>query len=197
MLYIVRHGETTHNAAGIIQGPRIDSDLNETGIRQAEQLGKRFESIHLDHVYSSPLRRARDTAAALARDVPVVVAPDLHELDFGLMCGQPYQQMEPEIRRIVDAWKAGFHDERFPGGESAALAQFRIRHTAKRIHEESLESDVAVVAHGRINRVLLAYISDSGLGSLESYPQDNANITAVEGRDVIVKNDTRHLAVEA
>lgn len=193
MLYIVRHGQTVHNAAGIIQGPRIDSDLNEIGQKQAMQLDERFESIHLDHVYSSPLRRARDTAAALAHDVPIVISQELHELDFGHFCGQPYSVMQPEITRIVEAWKAGFHDERFPGGESAALAHFRVQSTAKRIHEESLVSDVAVVAHGRINRVLISILAETGLGSLESYPQDNANVTAIDGHQVIVKNDTRHL----
>ena len=62
---LVRHGETEWNATGQYQG-QTDIPLSETGRAQAAALGKRFETIHVDAVYSSPLQRAYDTARAIA-----------------------------------------------------------------------------------------------------------------------------------
>lgn len=212
-IYLVRHGQTTANAQEIIQGPRIDAELSELGQRQATSLAHALAGAPLHAVYTSPLTRARQTAETVARvhthaaprdatrDLAVQVVPELYEVDYGRFIGQGYAAIRDEMDQVLDAWRMGFVDQPFPGGESALLAQHRIRPFAQRLVEQATagEGDVAVVAHGRINRVLIATVTGAGLQRLEEFPQSNASITelAVEGGKVVVRrlNDTSHLTL--
>ncbi len=62
-IYLVRHGEVNHNLYGLYN--REDEDLNETGIKQAEELRERIRDIEYDFIISSPLSRARHTASII------------------------------------------------------------------------------------------------------------------------------------
>lgn len=88
-IYLVRHGETEWNSAGLAQG-REDVELNENGLRQALRLAEAFEGTGLDAVISSPLSRARRTAEELARSkgLEVKIEPDLIERDYGELSGR-------------------------------------------------------------------------------------------------------------
>ena len=65
-LYLIRHGTTNSNLAGVFQGS-MDVPLNERGLSQAALLARRFEKVHLDKIYVSALQRARQTGEALAK----------------------------------------------------------------------------------------------------------------------------------
>ena len=67
-LYIARHGETEFNALKRLQGGGLDTPLTQTGILQAKGLGKSIEGINFDAIYSSPLKRAMDTACIAFND---------------------------------------------------------------------------------------------------------------------------------
>lgn len=199
-VYVIRHGQTTCNAEGVIQGPRVDAALSETGRQQAARLGDAFASTPLDAVYVSPMIRARDTAAALMPahlDAPPRVVPELYEVDFGHFCGQKFDHVRSEIEQIVDAWGMGFTDRAFPGGESPMLAQHRIRALAKELAADAQHRDVALVAHGRINRILIATLLGAPLSQMHRFPQSNAAITHLEVTDDGVHmrrmNDVAHL----
>lgn len=212
-IFLVRHGQTTANAQEVIQGPRIDAELSELGHRQATSLADALATLPLQAVYTSPLQRARQTAEAVVRrhagsrqrdatqSLAVQVVPELYEVDYGRFIGQGYEAIRAEMDQVLDAWRMGFVDQPFPGGESALLAQHRIRPFAARIVEQAAasEGDVAVVAHGRINRVLIATVTGAGLQRLEEFPQSNASITelAVQGGKVVLRrlNDTSHLSL--
>lgn len=201
-LYVIRHGQTTCNAAAIIQGPRIDSELSEEGRRQAAALGSAFQESNLDVIVTSPMQRARDTAEALVAGtgakVASRVAPELYEIDFGDYCGRALPEVAEDVAHVVDAWDLGFVDQAFPGGESPVLAQHRIRHVADHLRQQSMDLDVAVVAHGRINRILLATLMGLPLTDMKRFPQDNANITQLEwtdaGAHIRRLNDVSHLS---
>ena len=210
-IYLVRHGQTTANAEEIIQGPRIDAALSELGLRQASSVGEALAREPIQALYTSPLTRARQTAEAVVQrhagtargeakgGLAVQVVPELYEMDYGAFIGQGYAAIRDEMDQVLDAWRMGFVDQAFPGGESALLAQHRIRPFASRLVQEAEGKDVAVVAHGRINRVLLATVTGAGLQRLEEFPQSNAAITEVEvgqGRAVVRRlNDTSHLSL--
>ena len=211
-IYLVRHGQTTANAEEISQGPRIDAALSELGFRQASRVGEALAHEPIQAVYTSPLTRARQTAEAVverhARAAPdakgslaVQVVPELYEMDYGRFIGQGYDVVREEMDQVLDAWRMGFVDQPFPGGESALLAQHRIRPFAARLASTAEGHDVAVIAHGRINRVLLATLTGAGLQRLEEFPQSNASITelAVDDGRVVVRrlNDTSHLSLSS
>ena len=124
------------------------------------------------------------------------VVPELYEMDYGDFIGQTYDAIRDDMDQILDAWKMGFVDQAFPGGESALLAQTRIRPFARRLVESARSQDVAVVAHGRINRILLATLTGAGLQRLEEFPQSNASITELDVNGAVTLrrlNDTSHL----
>lgn len=206
VIHLLRHGETVANRDRIIQGPRIDAELSDLGIRQSEALADALATAPLAALYTSPLVRARQTAQAIvgghksqkSGSLPVQVVPELYEMDYGDFAGRRYDDIEMDMAQVLDAWRMGFTDQSFPGGESAVLAQHRIRPFALRIREQARTDDVAVVAHGRINRVLIATWTGAGLTRLEEFPQANASITRLlVGDDVHVEalNDTGHLGL--
>ena len=198
-LYVVRHGQTRSNAEGVIQGPRLDSGLSELGQQQAAALAEAFAETPLDALYVSPMQRARDTAHALVQhqdDVAPQVVPEMYELDYGALCGQRLLDVEAEMGQVFDAWRLGFLDQRFPGGESANVAHGRVRAMAATLLARAQHEDVAVVAHGRINRILLAALTGAPLSDQDRFPQDNACISHVEVASGLVVhrlNDTSHL----
>lgn len=203
-LYILRHGQTTCNADQVIQGPRVDALLSELGLRQAASLGSAFAETPLRAVYTSPLQRARQTTSSML-DVhrtalaPEVV-PELYEMDYGDLCGRALPDVQAQVTEVLDAWGLGFVDMAFPGGESPMLAQHRVRAFAGRLHEEAMDHDVAVVAHGRINRVLVTTLLGLPLTAMPRFPQANASITHLEAHEdgwaVRRVNDTSHLGEE-
>jgi broad specificity phosphatase PhoE len=119
-------------------------------------------------------------------------------MDYGQFAGRRYDDVEMDMAQLLDAWTLGFTDQSFPGGESPILAQHRIRPFAQRVKEQARQNDVAIVAHGRINRVLIATLTGAGLTRLEEFPQSNASITSLHVEDDVrleKLNDTTHLAL--
>ncbi len=88
-VYFIRHGTTENNIAGRFQG-RSDIPLGEKGRKQAACLGERFAHIPLDAVYTSPLRRAYQTAEGVCAHLPVqpICCDGLREIDGGALEGR-------------------------------------------------------------------------------------------------------------
>lgn len=138
MLVLVRHGRTAANAGGLLLG-RADPPLDELGREQAAALAGLV--VGASRAVSSPLRRARDTAALLG--LPVEVDERWIELDYGEFDGRPITDVPADVWR---RWRAdvGFAP---PGGESLAALGERVRAACVDLAEESAGSDVVVVSH--------------------------------------------------
>lgn len=198
-VFVIRHGQTEHNRQGIIQGPRLDGPLSDEGLQQADALGRAFGATTLQTVFVSPLQRARQTGQAIldhANAAPSLqVVPELYELDFGDLCGRYLTDVQDVMQGLYDAWDMGFVDRAMPGGESPMIAQHRVRAFAKRLGQ--MEGDVGIVAHGRLNRILLSTVLGMPLTHMSHYPQDNAAISHLrmaQGATLLRLNDTTHLA---
>lgn len=99
MIYLIRHGQTKLNKDRVLQG-RSDEPLNDIGRKQAEEARDWFrsEGINIDRVWSSPLRRATQTARIIAgEDVPLVTDDRLLEMDYGPYEGTSLLAPPPEI----------------------------------------------------------------------------------------------------
>ena len=155
MLLLVRHGQATANAAGLLLG-RSDVPLTDTGRRQAEALGARLrqDAAAADRsvateLRSSPLRRALDTAEALALDRPVAVDPRWVEVDYGEHEGRPLSDVPAEV------WQRWRTDATFRPevGESLAELGVRVREACEELvatpgeGARSGDGDVIVVSH--------------------------------------------------
>ena len=96
-LWLVRHGESTWNVAGLAQGHDDQAELTERGLRQAADAARRFRDRPVRAIYASDLRRARQTAAAFAAvaGVPVFADARLRERSLGVLEGGPLAPLRP------------------------------------------------------------------------------------------------------
>ena len=123
MITFVRHGETAHNRDGRLQG-RVDLELSEKGLDQAARAAARFSDSKVDRIFTSPLRRALQTAAAIAEVCGAEIEIDdrLVELDYGEWDGRPLDEIRPAR---ASGWMS---DPTFapPGGESLVAVMARV-----------------------------------------------------------------------
>lgn len=96
MIYIIRHGKTELNKANVLQG-RSNHPLNEEGVEQAKKAAENLREIHFDHVFSSPLIRAVETAEIVCPDIKPVIDERLIEMDYGPYEGSDLQNPSPEV----------------------------------------------------------------------------------------------------
>jgi broad specificity phosphatase PhoE len=162
ILHLVRHGETTWHDGNRYAG-RTDVPLTERGRRQAEQLTGWARRAGLDAVWTSPLSRARETAAAIP--VESHVDERLTELDFGDAEGLTSAEMRdrfPEARRAFEADPVRDH---LPGGEDPVLAADRLTGCVEDIVAAHPDGRVLVVGHSTAHRLLLCRLLGLPLSS--------------------------------
>jgi probable phosphoglycerate mutase len=202
-LYLVRHGETEHNRRGIIQGGGVDSDLNAAGRAQSRALSQRLESVSVDALYASTLRRAKQTADILARPhepLSRTYLRDLSEMDWGVFEGEPPSEERDEaMGTLKSAWREGAYDRTVDGGESIRDVQQRAQRAVRHILARDAGETVLVVTHGRYLRVLLATILDDyGLEHMQELGHSNTCVNRVvveDGRaQAELQNCTAHLS---
>jgi broad specificity phosphatase PhoE len=148
-ILLARHGETDWNREGRWQG-WADPPLNETGRAQARALAAELRGTPFDAAYSSDLRRAAETAEIVAapHNVPVVLDPDLREIDIGSWSGLTRAE-------IVER----FPDGRRPDGETHTEQATRVRAAVTRIARVHPGGRVLVVGHGGTIRSIHDLIS--------------------------------------
>ncbi len=204
VLYVVRHGETEYNRRRIVQGRKIDASLNEAGRGQAAALARRFAGERLDAIYSSTLRRARETADVVAANhpgVPVHRLRDLEEMSWGDYEGRPFDERVLAMYEKMEAlWQSGDFSRPVTGGESIAEVQARGRKALDHILARHRGETVLVVAHGRFIRVLLASILPGyGLERMREIKHANTGVNRVRFGDgppvADLLNCTAHLEV--
>lgn len=142
MLILVRHGRTPANAAGLLQG-RLDQELDEVGERQARAVAAFVHDAvgPVDAVLSSPLLRARRTAAAFGAEVEV--DDRWIELAYGRYEGVPHTDVPSEV------WQRWREDPDYvpEGGESLAALDRRVREACDDLVERARDEHVVVVSH--------------------------------------------------
>jgi broad specificity phosphatase PhoE len=154
-ILIARHGESDWNRERRWQG-QADRPLNERGREQARALAERLAHVELDAVYSSDLRRARDTAAVVAarQGLDVQVMPELREVDVGSWSGLTRAEAEERFPEGFRRWRSGF-----PGwedGETYEAMTDRVVAAVERIGHDHEGGRVLVVSHGGPIRALHA-----------------------------------------
>ncbi len=152
---LLRHGQTDWNIDFRLQGT-TDIPLNETGVAQARSVAEHFLGTKWDAVVSSPLSRARDTAALVSEiaGLPAVtVEPLLLERAFGIGEGLTY-----------DEWREKFRDlSVIPGGESLVELADRCWRLLEALLEQYRGQRVLTVSHGALIRKLIELVSDNTL----------------------------------
>jgi broad specificity phosphatase PhoE len=207
-LILVRHGATDWNQQRRVQG-LSNLGLNETGIKQAEALAQSLKDVKIDAIYTSPLRRAQETARAISRfhQVEVVTLDGLKELDVGEVDGLTYEEMRIRHSEFFTKWMADFTSVRLPGGGTVpelrdrccAAIQEIVKKQQPRMEENCRNEEKVVVAVTHFFPILCIVCNTLGLDL--SYCRrlrlDVASMCTLEfnpERAVLVSfNDTCHL----
>lgn len=166
-LRIVRHAESTGNAAGRWQG-REDTQLTDTGREQASRLGKSFktEGYRPSHIYASPLSRTFDTAriasAQIGLEDKIVPWDDLMETDVGVFSGLSWEDVESRYPEIAVEFAETRNMDIVEGAETLAEKRERAQRViAKLIEDHSNDDNVLVVSHGGIMQFFFAELVGS------------------------------------
>ncbi len=177
--------------------------MSDEGHQQARDTGRLLAPRPVEVVYSSPLLRARQTAAAIARphDLAVEIVDDLVEVDVGVWEGRAWDDIE---RLDVEAYRlfkadAGVHP--YLGGENLGTVQARVAPAIGKLMAENLGRSIVAVAHNCVNRSYLAHLLGLPLKRYRSIPQDNCGVNLLRYRDGKVKlitlNTIAHLDVDS
>lgn len=160
-----RHGQNVANVTHTMSHRVFDADLTQGGIQEAERLAERLYAAgrHYATITTSPLRRARQTAAIVAARIggpEPVVSEELRELDVGVLDGRSDPATWRVYDDVLEAWHAGDLAARFPGGESGGELVARLRAALAGVARASLGGAALggaalVVAHGANIRAAL------------------------------------------
>ena len=197
MIHFVRHGQTAHNRDGLLQG-RVDVALSELGHRQAERVASRFAGSTIAAVITSPLRRGRDTAAAIAAVTGCDVEIDdrLLELDYGEWDGRPLTEIPGE------RWAEWVADPNFapPGGESLVAVAARV---ASFCVDRLTTGDERIIAVSHVSPIKVAVAWSLGVDEVATFRMQLglASITTIGARPngggyLLSFNDGAHLEGE-
>ena len=157
-LLVLRHGETTHNAAGVWQG-QLDSPLSERGIGQAEAAARALAVFAPVRVVASDLSRAAVTGQTVARvdGIPFSTDERFREIHAGAWQGLTGQEVRASYPEDMDKLLAGDDFRRGGHGESVADVAERCRAGVEALLEELAPGECAVIAtHGVAGRALAA-----------------------------------------
>ncbi len=138
----------------------IDLDITEMGAEQLKCLAKRFENIHIDAVYSSPLIRAHKTALSVAepKGLSVTDCEELTEINVGVIEDVPYDVFRTDYVELCDKWVNTPWEFQAPNGESMTSVYERMKHAITEIAAKNNGNTVLVASHGCAIRNLLAYV---------------------------------------
>ena len=155
MLYLVRHGRTTANERGLLQG-RLDPPLDEVGRAQAEAIARMVGRV--DDVIASPLARAQETAEYFGK--PVTLDDRWLELSYGELEGMPASEVPGEVWR---QWRADplFATE---GGESFGALDARVRDACNDLVARMGDRNVVVVSHVSPIKAAVAWALNAPIG---------------------------------
>lgn len=193
-IVFVRHAESQANLDGVWNG-RTDGALSVAGVESLDALGRRLSTWNFDAVLSSPLSRARETAASFSTEF--VVEDDLVEIDLGTWEGIPFAEVES---RFGEQLKQAIEDKVSPmgdTGESLTQVSQRALNVVDRIFDEMADGQrVAVVTHGGFLQPILRRHMAGEDRRVHSFTS-NTGITRIVRQDGYLRlatfNDTGHL----
>lgn len=182
MIYIIRHGQTELNNAKVLQG-RSDYPMNETGMGQAREAAQKLKEmgIRFDHVFTSPLTRAIQTAEIVAPCVMPVVEERLIEMDYGPYEGMDLNDPAPEV---VTFFQDFVHNPAPEGMEDLASVVARAGEFLEEIRD--LEGNILLSTHAIAMKGLLEYLTPDAEGKYWSTYIGNCAVYGAKNKDGVI-----------
>jgi probable phosphoglycerate mutase len=181
LLLLIRHGENEYVKTSRLAGRLPGIHLNERGQKQADALSEALKDVPIKALYSSPLERAMETAApiARARNLETILEPDLMDTNIGSWQGRSLKSLRlTKLWRIVQSAPSRF---RFPDGESFIESQARYVSALERIIKKhnKPQDTVAVVFHADPIKLAVAHFLGMPLDHFQRLSCDTGSLTAL------------------
>jgi broad specificity phosphatase PhoE len=177
-LYLCRHGQNEDNAAGILNGHR-DLPLTQVGREQAKELGTlaKQNGLSFDHVYTSPLIRAKETAdiiSTMTSSPEPEIIPELIERDLGSLTGHPYSDILKISKSVIQTDNVNYF---LDIGESFADTLLRAKKVLEGVESKHESGKVLLVTHGDIGKMIYsAFHKTSWQDALRNFHFGNSEL---------------------
>lgn len=176
---LIRHADTDF-VGSRIAGWMTDVHLNRRGRQQAARLAEQLSRAGIQALYSSPLERAMETAAAIAcgTGIEIISRAELGEIQFGEWTGLTFEELDriPAWRRF-NSFRGG---TRIPGGESMLEVQARVVGELERLGTAHPGQVIGVVSHGDVIKAAIAYHAGISLDLFQRLEISPASVSAIQ-----------------
>lgn len=181
-IVLVRHGATDWNLQGRCQGVS-DRELSEIGVRQAEQLAVLLSSESIQAIYSSGLRRARQTAELISQphNLTVMIEDNIRELDHGALEGLTFNEIRQSYSEFLARWRTEPAVIQIPGGERLSDVAERAWQGVNRIAEHHSDAQsIVVVSHNFPILGIVCRVTATHLNNYRSFHLDPCSVTRLQ-----------------
>lgn len=179
LFLLIRHGEADGNRTAQVMG-HAPIPLNSKGREQAKRVAELVSSFRIDHLFSSPILRALQTAEIIATPLKlqITVEKGLQEVDYGKWEGRYYHEFPQDT--FYDQLIADPIHTSFPGGESLGQVQQRGVRLIQQLSQNTLDKTMALVSHGDPIRGIVAHYLNIPLSDFRKIRIDNGSISTLE-----------------
>jgi len=187
---LIRHGETDANRKGIVQGCRVNVDLNEKGLAQARDLSSFLSAakFNVKLICTSALERAKQTASYIVSGSrKTMELKELNEMDYGEKWdGVDVVKIMTELKALATRWAKGETSAACPdGGESPMDVLDRAKRALSTV-VQAMESDpdddavAVIVAHNFVNKVLLSHSETGSVSNMHRFEQQHTCVNVLD-----------------
>ena len=186
-IILVRHCETDWNKQNRCQGIS-DISLNNDGLKQAEDLRFYFSDRNIDIMFTSPLKRAIETANIISTDkgLSIKYSEELREMDQGDFEGIPFNTLRDYYSSELKQWRENPENFRIPNGETLGEVRKRmISFVGNMVKNYPENLSVLVVSHNLALSTLLCSIKDKNLKSFTDFTVKSGSISTIDYSDKV------------
>jgi broad specificity phosphatase PhoE len=182
-LYLIRHAATPANLMkpSRLQGRRSDPELAPVGLHQAYATRDFLAIRPIDVIYSSPLRRAYQTATIIAEphELTPLVLDSITECDVGEWEGKSWEEIREQDPVNYERYHADPGSVAYLGGENFRQVYDRSANTINELFHRHRGLDIAVVSHHVVNRTYLAGVLGLGPSRARAVSLSNCGISII------------------
>lgn len=187
-LFLIRHGQTDWNLKEKIQGS-CDIELNDTGVKQAEELGNKIleENYKFSKIYSSSQKRAIKTAEILSEitNVDYISIDGLEEMNLGEWEGLSWSEIKEKYPVEYEEWFIKRRYTKTPNGESYQDMLERVLTSIHKIIDENC-NEVIIVTHSAVIMCIQCYLTNTHFDEMTKFKTDNASIIEIDS-DLLIQ----------
>jgi alpha-ribazole phosphatase/probable phosphoglycerate mutase len=176
-LFLIRHGEILSNIRKIYAG-KSPEPLTERGRKQAYETAERLKSIHIDSIYTSPIKRAVETAEIIGSVIgkDYLIVDEFREMEMGPWEGMSEEEIARQYPQEWDVWLRSPAELRLEGRETLNELLGRVLDGVKKVAYNHTNKDITIITHVAIIRVLYLWHNKMDLNLYKTIRVNNGEV---------------------